>query len=275
MKKYTFILIICFNLQIIIINAQPEQKIHPVDTILYPYLFKQGSYWIYQNDSTKDKDTIVFKKSNHYYLTLHSGDLEERYWTSFYPKRKVTDTFFYQYSASLIGLNYPRTIIFAPTAQIGEDVNGSKNIAFFDTFTVKQKEFYGVWEINFGNNVYYYWAKHAGVIRKDTVYTDHIATWNLIDWETNTLSVKKEAPINKSLITLYPNPCNDRITFDLSKSSGISEITIYNMNGELVCSLKNVNSKTIVYNTTELLNGLYLIKFNFQNKVIIQKFIKI
>ncbi|MCC6814849.1 MAG: T9SS type A sorting domain-containing protein [Saprospiraceae bacterium] len=77
-------------------------------------------------------------------------------------------------------------------------------------------------------------------------------------------------PTFKSLIKIFPNPCNEEIEI-LSEIPPI-EIEIYNSNGYYMKSFMNINAKHKL-NLSEFSNGVYWMKFRLKDEIIVKKFI--
>ena len=98
-------LIILITILSLMANAQPRGKIYAIDTLLYPYIFKAGSNWVYENDSTKLLDTITLTKSQHYYeIVSKDCGLTEINVSYFTNKNNRLDSFRYFVSGTHISL---------------------------------------------------------------------------------------------------------------------------------------------------------------------------
>ena len=92
----------------------------------------------------------------------------------------------------------------------------------------------------------------------------------MIDWYL--WSVKEQNNFSEELI-LYPNPANNRIIIELHEKINGAQINIFDSNGRLVISEKNIsenqNSTTLDFN---LPSGVYLIILENQRKVYSQRY---
>ena len=59
-------------------------------------------------------------------------------------------------------------------------------------------------------------------------------------------------------ITLFPNPCNDKVNVDLVGFDGQVELLVYNLLGEIVTSLSTDN-KSVIINLDEIPTGTYIL----------------
>ncbi len=68
--------------------------------------------------------------------------------------------------------------------------------------------------------------------------------------------------IEPDAMTIFPNPANGTTNIALKGSTkGSVTIEVVNLNGEIVQELKNKNSKTVALNTSELLKGVYFVRY--------------
>lgn len=84
---------------------------------------------------------------------------------------------------------------------------------------------------------------------------------------TATISLKEN--IAQQQLTIFPNPCSNFIT--LENNFTIDKIEVFDMLGKEVKSVKNINSKHIEINTSELKQGVYLFKISSEHKVEFKK----
>lgn len=69
-------------------------------------------------------------------------------------------------------------------------------------------------------------------------------------------------------VDIYPNPATDHVNII---SLADAEISIYNLSGQLIKRIANENHSIIDLSTYE--KGIYFIRFDMQNKRLIQKLI--
>jgi hypothetical protein len=76
-------------------------------------------------------------------------------------------------------------------------------------------------------------------------------------------------------ISIYPNPATNNITLDYSgyKDNGNYELKIYSIEGKLM-SNTNLNNKSTIINVDSYDAGIYYLKIQSRNGVLIRKFIK-
>ncbi len=73
-------------------------------------------------------------------------------------------------------------------------------------------------------------------------------------------------------LLVYPNPCRERIKIE-AENMKILEISMLNSNGDIIRSLKNVNSSSTSIDVKTLPLGLYLLRIQTDNGIISHKFI--
>ena len=71
-------------------------------------------------------------------------------------------------------------------------------------------------------------------------------------------------------ISSYPNPANDYIMIKTSELA--NHISIYNLNGQMVKDLKNIQEKEIKFTLNELSDGLYILNVELQGQSFSNKF---
>ncbi|MBO6213784.1 T9SS type A sorting domain-containing protein [Algoriella sp.] len=77
--------------------------------------------------------------------------------------------------------------------------------------------------------------------------------------------------LNKKIV-IYPNPSSGIVNFTIEKDLNVKSIDVYDVSGKLVLK-PHLNYNSI--NLTQLLNGIYFLKFNFQDGISMsEKFIK-
>jgi hypothetical protein len=108
-------------------------------------------------------------------------------------------------------------------------------------------------------------ATESGIYNKIVVFMDMNSTVadNMFYWDyligpdgyENGVSRLENKPGN-----VFPNPFNDEL--QVNSSTTIKEISLINMVGQNVISLKNVNSNSVKFETSGLKNGIYFMKLN-------------
>ena len=77
---------------------------------------------------------------------------------------------------------------------------------------------------------------------------------------------------SKTENTLYPNPANDKVSYRLGKNSGIVTVLIYDFTGKQIVNNAISNAtETIDINTSELANGVYIIRIKTSDKTVTKK----
>lgn len=77
------------------------------------------------------------------------------------------------------------------------------------------------------------------------------------------------------ITSIYPNPCTStlNITF-FENSNDITKIEIYNIIGEVVETIEEVNTQAVSINTNKLVNGVYIVAVHNSKGVQTTKFVK-
>lgn len=87
-----------------------------------------------------------------------------------------------------------------------------------------------------------------------------------------TLSIIDKNIFNNDIVSVFPNPTENIV--NLKSTKNILDISIYDIQGKLIINQTNVNKKSYELNLSPFNNGLYLIKVNTIDKVIIKKILK-
>lgn len=74
-------------------------------------------------------------------------------------------------------------------------------------------------------------------------------------------------------ISIFPNPTNDVLNFNLGDMSTISDISIIDVSGKLITPRFDLNSKTI--DVSNLQSGVYFVRFASEGKSLTKKFVKL
>ncbi len=75
-------------------------------------------------------------------------------------------------------------------------------------------------------------------------------------------------------LTLYPNPATNYVILQLNKFAKQSQISIINVNGQIVKRIVQLNSNRLRINVKDLSQGTYFIRVNYDGKIGIAKFVK-
>lgn len=135
---------------------------------------------------------------------------------------------------------------------------------------------YGEMHINnkfYLNNLHegkYFWEVRS--IDNSFVQSDYSSVDSFIIKSENTGIDKVN---NKVSFTLYPNPCKNYISIDLSLIQNVDLIEISDMNGKVLYKKDGNIGSTEIINTSLFEKGIYIIKLNTDNEIHLNKFIKI
>ena len=195
-----------------------EAKDWPIpQEVLDYYYFPAGTYWVFENDKTGDKDTLTVKSRRKYWIDGSRGDKYEE--ADVYINSSL-DGYTYHYyvmtqgSAGCIrdGSKHPCYGINCSKFKSGEYVGESLSFTYpfqinysgyagppsnnstfivenvLDTLTIKGIPHLSVLVftvkssiVDMKKNTKYFWAKGAGIIKKEN--TTDSQTWNLIDYK--------------------------------------------------------------------------------------------
>ncbi len=202
-------------------SCKPEENTpreYPIpQEVLNYFYFKQGSYWVYENDKTGEKDTFVVQQASR---AWEDGPKSERYEgaTSVQYNKKEQATYTYQVftqgSAGCIkeGSKWPCYSLNCSKVFPGNVLGDSKSFFYpfkkgyggqadyssqkstitmanyFDSLIVSGTTHRKVMVANITNSlvanrkeVNFYWAENVGIVRKENL-TDN-QTWNLIYYQ--------------------------------------------------------------------------------------------
>jgi len=75
-----------------------------------------------------------------------------------------------------------------------------------------------------------------------------------------------------SKLSVYPNPANNTLNFDMNDSIAINSISIIDVTGKVITPKFDLNSKTI--DVSNLQSGVYFVRFDSEGQSLTKKFIK-
>lgn len=79
--------------------------------------------------------------------------------------------------------------------------------------------------------------------------------------------------LDSTPLAVTPSQVKGNATVDLSKMKGVKNISIYNTSGRKI-STKDTSEDMFVFDSSQLTNGLYILKVSCNNQVVFAKFIK-
>ncbi len=112
----------------------------------------------------------------------------------------------------------------------------------------------------------------ANAIKGDVAYTyNNSASYNKQIYCGSISGINEEAETHTLAATLFPNPASDHctISFDADKISGHSNLSVYDISGQVVyqCKLEaNTSSKQIV--TRDLSEGIYMVQISSEQGIV-------
>lgn len=103
-------------------------------------------------------------------------------------------------------------------------------------------------------------------------------SWNINWFEIKSQTAAKSSISKTSLakeIKLYPNPVKSQLNIRLTNYEAITSVAIIDLKGQTVINNKSIDTNTVVFNTSNLSSGLYLVKIKFSDGMVsVKKFIK-
>lgn len=182
--------------------------------------FEPGSYWIYENDSTSERDTVVM---DYYRSSMRhfKGDRNEFYredinlrWVATsgvyefstphpYVDATPLDVGLYHFGmpCSRVGVGAVSMIYFPFSLAQGGLVSGQSTYLNrrYDSLQINEKWYYDVvefeidndwsWDFRpYSNHTKYYWSKNIGMIKKVLLEEQsevELEIWNLVDYKIN------------------------------------------------------------------------------------------
>ena len=97
-----------------------------------------------------------------------------------------------------------------------------------------------------------------------------------MQWGDMTATSISETSINNSEISLFPNPANDKITVNTSKSIAKSDIHVFDLQGKEINGINIYPDATnFILDISKLAQGVYIIKINNDKVNLKSKFVKL
>lgn len=170
-----------------------------------PYKFKTGSYWVFENDTTGELDSIIVTSTENDFVwcppPVHgqSGEKDEFYkinLKSFATSQTYNDYLTNYYIKRNGSGEYGQNgqPIFVVNSDTGEVFNGMKIIAKIPTMTISNNTFNNVVETKiiasqqyqpmFTKDTYLYFSDSIGIIKKVTdIGTGNFESWSIKRWK--------------------------------------------------------------------------------------------
>jgi hypothetical protein len=79
--------------------------------------------------------------------------------------------------------------------------------------------------------------------------------------------------VKESNLSVYPNPANDKITIEIPEGQTPGQLSIINLDGEVVLMYSLIKPKTQI-DVSNLRGGVYFIRLTTKFKVCVEKFVK-
>ncbi|MGZ4033833.1 MAG: peptidoglycan DD-metalloendopeptidase family protein [Bacteroidia bacterium] len=116
---------------------------------------------------------------------------------------------------------------------------------------------------------YYYWTKTlpttAGTYTFETTYNSIVCSKQ---FKINCVATGIAESADLTGIRIYPNPFSSSVTIQFNQIIHNGEITIYNVFGQIIKTIKNISGQEIKLNRDNLSAGIYFISLAEQNKII-------
>lgn len=219
MKKLLFLAILivgfaftsCHKDTVVPPTVNPPQTNHEsrydyINALLKPYKFDIGSYWVYQNDTNGNLDSVVVIAVDSNFARMpvgsgsHGGTTVYAQYINITMKSNASyqtynDCLFYdQIIRSATSYNgYGGQRILYATADTSHTYCGTKLIARFPTMTINNHDFNNVMESKvtatlqefpiFSNDTYFYFSDSIGLIKRVIdLGSGNYESWSILRW---------------------------------------------------------------------------------------------
>lgn len=177
-----------------------------IDENIYPYKFKQGTYWVYQNDSTGILDSLFTDSvSTGFFVStpgVHgAGSIETEYYKMHIHDVSASLYFNQMLHSNVMSKNFSGDWsngfhgqpVYQSNSAVGEGYSGMMIYAKFLSMTVNSHTFDHVDEVKitaaeqpdpqFDHDTYLYYCDSVGLIKKEIVLAPgNIESWSLKRW---------------------------------------------------------------------------------------------
>jgi len=177
-----------------------------LDASINPYKFKQGSYWVYENDSTGVLDSLYIDSvSTGFFVSspgIHGGPNSLMEFYKMYVHDVSASVF---YNQTLLGYSMHKNFtgtwstgfhgqpVYISDAPLGTEYNGATIAAKFISMTVNAITFDNVDQIKitaaaqhdpeFDHDTYLYYCDLIGLLKKETLLSPgNIESWSIKRW---------------------------------------------------------------------------------------------
>jgi len=287
MKSILFAYLFFFTLSSVF-----SQDIDPVKGYFKNNFVFESGYWVYQDTSNADIDSISLTSCIHNYVSPNPGwpDYQEYYLMDYHSHTNNYDyndyiitNYWKRNGGGYYGeLGQPIMHIgqYQQLPEVGNGFNGYEIITIINELEIAGNIFYGVVvsriyvDEQYQNEFFYdtdlYFAPDVGIIRKE--YTDsnevkHV--WDLIDWQTNIYTGIKGG-VEEETALIYPNPAR---TFVVVKCKEVREVQIFDAYAKLMLSRECSSDEIILDVKDVLLPGLYFLKITSDSGIFLKKVI--
>lgn len=164
------------------------------------------------------------------------------------------------YSDNNLNLPYIPQVVSDPNTVIMDALNWTYII---DTITAVGGETYLTLGV-FSNNTNTNWTNVSGGWMSEAYYyIDDVSVT-----KATTISVDKTHELTKSLVSIYPNPCNR--TAEISSSEIIRKYSVFSSSGQLL-NKSNVDGKRCILDVSEYAHGVYFVIIETFDTLIVRK----
>jgi len=120
-------------------------------------------------------------------------------------------------------------------------------------------------QVNMGDTILYRFTFISDSIQtnKDGIMFDNL---HFEDWYESIQEIQ-----NDNLISIYPNPVNDKLYININKRSGSEIFQIIDYQGKIVCEKNNLTENYI--DVSMLANGIFILKYSDKKYYSIKKFV--
>lgn len=280
MKRFCLV-VIWLSLPVLLLSQRAEPIY--ISESLYDYLFDEGSFWVYENDSSM-VDSLVLTSVVHAFnpeVWVH-GELvmpQVEYFQTYYESKTMNYETWDQYIGTVVvreGIDWANGLwIFLSSYVVGDESYGTEILQTYDTLTMGQFEFHHVTKMFIPDNsfenhspTYYYFAKDAGLIKKEILDSDTSVvneTWTIKNFNTiKLLYVGVSTAENEETLVVYPNPTNRYIYLRLSDKDLDGTVTLFDFKGTIL-STEKINASNIQIDLGHYPFGIYIVNIEKNN----------
>jgi hypothetical protein len=138
--------------------------------------------------------------------------------------------------------------------------------------TTKDSSMLGVDVFTLHNYKWYSQSKKAFVLSMQTAFGDSMAVETAeYQKQTNVITSVNDQRLGGGRLSVYPNPTNDVATISIEHHAALQSIELYNALGQRIRFLKVDTKRNVVFDMSDLPNGLYTIRATMSDGGVMQR----